>query len=247
MNAIRISMPAEPPSGSRADDPPAGTIRVLLAVSEPLGNGSVGSLLEAHDGIDVVGAAATDAATIALARRSRPDVVLIDSASGLHVLATARRLLAEPDLARTQVLLFGRFEREEDVLAALRSGIGGLVDRDAEPDEIVRAVRMSASGAAFVIPGQRRGFPLRLAPTREARQRLASITAEEREAVTQAARGQHDVEIARQLAIGVTTVRSRLSSAMRKVGARDRSALVVAAYETGLVEPEPTRVDHHKE
>jgi DNA-binding NarL/FixJ family response regulator len=144
MNAMRISMPAEPPSGSRADDSPAGAIRVLLAVSAPLSNGSLGNLLDAHDGIDVVGAAATEAATITLALWSRPDVILIDSANGLQVLATARRLFAEPDLARTQVLLFGRLEREEDVLAALRSGIGGLVDRDAEPDEIVRAVRMSA-------------------------------------------------------------------------------------------------------
>jgi DNA-binding NarL/FixJ family response regulator len=240
-------MPAEPQSGSCPADRPAGAIRVLLAVSEPLSNGSVGSLLESHDGIDVVGAAATDAATIRLARRTRPDVVLIESANGLHVLATARRLLAEPDLGRTQVLLFGRFQREEDVLAALRSGIGGLVDRDAEPDEILRAVRMSASGAAFIIPRQRRGFPLRLAPSPEARRRLASITPEERDAVSLAARGQHDVEIARQLAIGVTTVRSRLSSAMRKLGARDRSALVVAAYETGLVEPEPNRTYPHEE
>lgn len=228
-------------------EPPAGAIRVLLAVSEPLGNGSVGNLLEAHDGIDVVGAAATDAATIRLARRTRPDVVLIESANGLRVLATARRLVAEPELARTQVLLFGRFERDEDVLAALRSGIGGLVDRDAAPDEVLRAVRMSASGAAFVIPGPGRGSALRLLPSREARRRLASVTAEERDAVALAARGQHDVEIAGQLGIGVTTVRSRLSSAMRKLGARDRPALVVTAYETGLVAAKPTKTDPHEE
>jgi DNA-binding NarL/FixJ family response regulator len=153
-------MPAEPPSGA---------VRVLLAVSEPLGNGRLGNLLEAHDGIDVVGAAATDAATIRLARRTRPDVVLIESANGLHVVATARRLLAEPDLARTQVLLFGRFERDEDVHAALRSGIGGLVDRDAAPADVLRAVRMSASGATFVIPGPRRRFASRLVEPRPTR------------------------------------------------------------------------------
>jgi DNA-binding NarL/FixJ family response regulator len=105
------------------------------------------------EGVDVVGAAATDAETIRLARRTRPHVVLLDSANGLHVLATARRLLADPDCAGIQVLLFGRFEREADVLGALRSGVGGLVDKHAAPDELLRAVRMSAGGAAFVFPG----------------------------------------------------------------------------------------------
>src|SRR5688500_6541611 len=98
------SMFAEPPSG--AGDR-TGAIRVLLA-----GPGAAmrGSLLAFRDGIEVVGAAATDADTIRLARRTRPDVVLIDSANGMHVLATARRLLAEAGLARIQVLLLGRFE-----------------------------------------------------------------------------------------------------------------------------------------
>jgi DNA-binding NarL/FixJ family response regulator len=157
------SMSAEPRSSVRDGDP-AGAIRVLLA-----GPGAAmrGSLLAFRDGIEVVGAAATDADTIRLARRTHPDVVLIDSANGMHVLATARRLLAEPDLGRVQVLLLGRFEREEDVLGALRSGIGGLVDKNAAPDEILRAVRMSASGAAFILPGRQRPSALRLAPSRD--------------------------------------------------------------------------------
>jgi DNA-binding NarL/FixJ family response regulator len=233
---------AEPQSGV-GDGNRAGTIRVLLA-----GPGAAmrGSLLAFRDGIEVVGAAATDADTIRLARRTHPDVVLLDSANGMHVLATARRLLAVPNLGRIQVLLLGRFEREEDVLAALRSGIGGLVDKDAAPDEVLRAVRMSASGAAFILPGRRRPSALRLAPSRVVRERLASITAAEHDAIALAARGREDHEIAAQLAIGVGTVRSRLSSAMRKLGARDRSALI-AAYETWLVQPPIPRPDPHEE
>jgi DNA-binding NarL/FixJ family response regulator len=150
------TMPAKPSSSFRDDDR-SGAVRLLLAASDAVTRGPVGLLLRAHDGIEVVGAAATDAETLRLARRTRPDVVLIESANGLHVLATARRLLAERDLAGTEVLLFGRFDRDEEVLAALRSGIGGLVDKNATPEELLRAVRMSASGAAFVIPRNRLG------------------------------------------------------------------------------------------
>jgi DNA-binding NarL/FixJ family response regulator len=223
-------------------DPPAAPVRVLLAGAWAVMRGS---LLGGHDGIELVGAAATDADTIRLARRTRPDVVLIDSTNGLHVLATARRLLSEPHHA--EVILLGRFEREGDVLAALHSGIGGLVDKDAAPDELARAVRMSAGGAAFIIPSKQRGSAPRLAPSRRARERLASITAGERDAVALAVRGQRDEAIADQLAIGVPTVRSRLSSAMRKLAARDRSALVIAAYEAGLLEPPSRRPDPHEE
>jgi DNA-binding NarL/FixJ family response regulator len=223
-------------------DPPADAIRLLLAGAWAVMRGS---LLGGREGIELVGAAATDADTIRLARRTRPDVVLIDSTNGLHVLATARRLLAEPDHA--EVILLGRFEREGDVLAALHSGIGGLVDKDAEPDELARAVRMSAGGAAFILPAKQRGFSPRLAPSRRTRERVTSITAGERDAVALAVRGHRDEAIAAQLAISVPTVRSRLSSAMRKLGARDRSALVIAAYEAGLLQPPSLRPDPNEE
>jgi DNA-binding NarL/FixJ family response regulator len=128
------------------------TVRVLLAGGAPLMRANLSAVLGTGTGIAVVGEAATDDETIALARQLRPDVVLIDNADGLHVFSTTRRLLGDPELPGIQVLMLGRFEREEDVLAAMRSGIAGLIDRDAPPYELVRAVRLTASGAAFVVP-----------------------------------------------------------------------------------------------
>jgi DNA-binding NarL/FixJ family response regulator len=171
-------MPAKPPASFR-DREEAATVRVLLAGPEAMTRGSVARLLGVAHGVEVVGAAATDADTIRLARGTRPDVVLLDSANGLHVLATARRLRAEGDEAPIQVLLFGRHEREVDVLAALRSGIGGLVDKDSTPDELLRAVRMAAGGGMFVIAGKRQRPVERLDPSHLLRESLESISAAE--------------------------------------------------------------------
>jgi DNA-binding NarL/FixJ family response regulator len=135
----------------RGDRYPAHTVRVLLAGGEPLMRSSLAAVLGTGTGILIVAEAATDDETLALARRVTPDVVLIDGGNGMHVLGTARRLLADPALLRTRIVMLGRVEREDDVLAALRSGIGGLVDRDAPPYELVQAVRTSAAGAAFVV------------------------------------------------------------------------------------------------
>jgi DNA-binding NarL/FixJ family response regulator len=135
----------------RACDHGAQTARVLIAGGEPLMRASLKAVLSTGTGIFVVAEAATEDETFALARLRTPDVVLIDGANGLHVLATARRLLTDPALVRTRVVMLGRVEREEDVLAAMRSGIGGLVDRDAPPYELVQAVRTAAAGAAFVV------------------------------------------------------------------------------------------------
>jgi DNA-binding NarL/FixJ family response regulator len=126
-------------------------IRVLVAGGEALMRANLTAVLGSGPGIVVVGEAASDDETVALARQTTPDVVLIDGADGLHVLGTARRLLADPELAGARVVMLGRVEREDNVLAALRTGIGGLVDRDAPPYELVQAVRTSAGGAAFVV------------------------------------------------------------------------------------------------
>lgn len=139
-------MPAEPPrKGGDA------VVRVLLAGSASMRD-RVRTELRVDGGIIVVGEAGTDAELLAVARRERPQVVVIDTANGVHPLATARRLLADPQLTATEVLMYGHFDREEYVLSAWRAGIGGLVARNVSPAELVRAVRMSASGAAFVLP-----------------------------------------------------------------------------------------------
>jgi DNA-binding NarL/FixJ family response regulator len=126
-------------------------VRVMVAGGEPLMRASLIAVLGSSTGVVVVGETGGDDEAIELARRTMPRVVLLDGGNGLHVLVTARRLLAHPELAHTRVVMLGRVKREEDVLAALRSGIGGLVDRDAPPYELVQAVRTAADGAAFVV------------------------------------------------------------------------------------------------
>jgi len=155
--------PHDPPKRVqiRSDGPRPGVIRVLLAGGEALMRANLSAVLGTGTGMAVVGEATTDDETLSLARRTRPDVVLIDDADGLHVLSTTRRLLADPELAGVQVLMLGRFERQEDVLAAMRSGIAGLIDRDAPPYELVRAVLLTASGAAFVVPSTLRRYMTR--------------------------------------------------------------------------------------
>ena len=148
----------------RADGARPGVIRVFVAGGEALMRASVSAVLGTGNGIVVVGEAATDEEVIARARETRPDVILIDGADGLHVLSTSRRLLAYPELAGVQVLMLGRFEREEDVLAALRGGIAGLIDRDAPPYELVRAVLVSAGGHMIVLPSSMRRLGGRLEP-----------------------------------------------------------------------------------
>jgi len=139
-------MPAERPRSDRG-----AVIRVVLAGAPPMRE-HVRAELSVDAGIIVVGESGTDAETIAVTRRERPQVVVMDTANGVHPLVTARRLLADPQLTATELLMYGHFEREEYVLSAWRAGIGGLVARNVSPTDLVRAVRMSAGGAAFVMP-----------------------------------------------------------------------------------------------
>jgi DNA-binding NarL/FixJ family response regulator len=215
-----------------------GAIRVLLAGGEPLMRASVAAVLGTGTGTVVVGEAATDDEAIAVAHRTRPDVVLIDGADGLHVLTTTRRLLADAELAGIQVLIFGRFEREEEVLAALRIGVGGLVDRDVPPYELVRAVQMAANGAAFVLLSTRRRLLGQVEPSRMARERLASITDREREVVGLVASGLTDPQIAERLGISTSTAKTHLSRALWKLRAPSRAALVAIAREAGITDTE---------
>ena len=139
-------MPARAPRGESG-----AVVRVLLSGSLPMRERVRGEL-STDARIVVVAEAGSDVETIAAARRERPEVVLIDSANGVHPLVTARRLLSDRQLTSTELLMYGYFEREEYVLSAWRAGIGGIVAPNVTAADLVRAVRLSASGAAFVMP-----------------------------------------------------------------------------------------------
>ena len=217
-------------------------IRVAIADDQALVRGGLRSLVEQEDDLVVVGEAADGEQAIALARREKPDVVLMDIRMPvLDGLEATRRIAADPALEDVRVLVLTTFEIDEYVFEALRAGAGGFVVKDAEPSELLRAIRVVAGGDALLSPSVTRrivetfaGSP---APTGPPAAALAELTDREREVVALVGAGLSNDEIAGRLVISSATARTHVSRSMIKVAARDRAQLVVFAYEAGLVTP----------
>jgi DNA-binding NarL/FixJ family response regulator len=216
-------------------------IRVLLADDQPLVRAGFHALLGRAADIEVVGEAADGVEALELARRTRPDVVLMDvRMPRLDGLAATARLCADPQLAGTRVIVVTTFELDEYVHNALRAGASGFLLKDVEPDELRRAVRIVAAGEALLAPSVTRRliaeFTRRARPAdAEQRERLALLTEREREVVALVGRGLSNEELAAHLFISPATAKTHVSHAMTKLTARDRAQLVVFAYESGLV------------
>jgi DNA-binding NarL/FixJ family response regulator len=159
----------------------------------------------------------------------------------LDGLAATRRIVADPDLSMVKVVVLTTFELDEYVFEALRAGAAGFLLKAAEPQEIVRAVRVVAAGDSLLSPSVTRRvvetFVRSVAPRSPAASGLAELTDREREIVALAGTGLSNAEIAERLVISPATARTHVSRAMLKLGARDRAQLVVFAYEAGLVRP----------
>ena len=227
---------------------PAPAIRVLLAHPETLIRASLRALLEQHADITVTGEAADGPQAVQLARRGRPDVVLIDvRLPGLDPLEVTRQILAQAPLGDTRVLMIGPAECEENLFGALRAGASGLLASDTEPAELVRGVRVLARGAALLSPGATRRLIEEFAagPDRQCRTptELEELTLREREVLTLVALGLGNDAIAGRLVVTTATVRTHITRTMCKLHAHDRAKLVAIAYESGLVQPRRVRVD----
>jgi DNA-binding NarL/FixJ family response regulator len=175
-------------------------------------------------------------------QQCRPDVVLIDAdLPGVDPIEATRQILADAELSDVRVMILGTFESDDQVFGALRAGATGLLPKDAEPAELLRAVRLLARGEAILAPTVtgRVIAELRSMPTRDrpAPQQLEELTAREREVMSLVAEGLTNHEIAERLVVSPATARTHVSRAMVKLHARDRAQLVVLAYETGLVPP----------
>ena len=225
-----------------ASERPAPAIGVLLAHAEPLVRAGIRALLEQQHDIIVTHEAATGEDAVALASRTRPDVVLIDlSLPGLDGMDAVRRILADPDPGQPRVLALSRSDRDDEGLAALRAGASGLLLDDIDPPELVRAVRVVAGGEALLSPSVTRRLIEELAaqpdagPGRPAR--FDELTAREREVATLVAMGMTNQEIAERLVVSPATAKTHVSRAMGKVHAHDRAKLVALAYQAGLVAP----------
>ena len=217
-------------------------IRVALVDDQQLIRAGLRVLLELEDDIEVVGEATNGEDALAVARATRPDVVVMDIRMPvMDGLEATRRMVTDPDLATVRILVVTTFEVDEYVFESLRAGASGFIAKDAEPVELVRAVRVIAEGASLLSPNATRSLITQFArqPVRRAAEPGAMdvLTEREREVVALVARGMSNEEIGAELFISVATARTHVGRAMTKLHARDRAQLVVAAYESGLVAP----------
>ncbi|MGW3267112.1 response regulator [Streptomyces sp. NPDC001056] len=214
-------------------------VTVLLVDDEPLVRTGLRAVLEAQPDIEVVGEAADGAAVIPLVRRLRPDVVAMDVRmpllDGIEATRAVLRTVADPP----KILVVTTFEDDEYVYEALRAGADGFLLKRARPAEIVHAVRLVAEGESLLFPASVRRLAERYGDGRPARAVLerARLTEREAEVLRLMARGLSNAEIADRLVVGTETVKSHVSAVLAKLGARDRTQAVIAAYESGFVEP----------
>jgi DNA-binding NarL/FixJ family response regulator len=217
-------------------------IDVLLADDQALVRAGFRLLLETEDDIRVVGEARDGREAVALARRHRPGVILMDiRMPDVDGLAATREIAAAPDLNGVKVLILTTFETDEYVFEALRAGASGFVVKDTEPAELVQAVRVVARGDALLSPQVTRRliaeFVAQPARDRAIPAELDELTEREREVMALVGRGLSNDEIAARLVVSPATARTHVGRAMMKLQAHDRAQLVVLAYETGLVLP----------
>ncbi|MFJ1549285.1 response regulator [Streptomyces sp. NPDC088246] len=213
-------------------------VTVLLVDDEPLVRAGLRAVLEAQPDIEVVGEAGDGAAVIPLLHQLRPDVVAMDVRmplmDGIEATRVVLRTVPEPP----KILVVTTFENDEYVYEALRAGADGFLLKRARPAEIVHAVRLVAEGESLLFPAAVRQLAAEYGTSkaREAMDR-ASLTEREAAVLRLMARGLSNAEIAAKLVVGVETVKTHVSSVLAKLGARDRTQAVIAAYESGFVAP----------
>jgi DNA-binding NarL/FixJ family response regulator len=217
----------------------APAVRVLIANGEALVRAGYRALLESGARIRVVGEAGTGDEAVAEAFRLRPDVVLLDATlPGLNCVEATGRMLADPGIA---VMLLTATEQDERVFAALRAGARGLVLKDTEPADLLRAIEVVADGDALLSPSLARRLIAELAsvpdPQLPSSDLIDELTPREREVVALVARGLSNPDIAEQLVISPATSKTHVSRAMLKLGVHDRAQLVVFAFHAGLAVP----------
>ena len=219
----------------------AGMIRVLLADDQALIRMGFRMVLDAEADIEVMGEAADGAAAITQAEALNPDVVLMDirmpGVNGIEATAEITRTLD------TKVLILTTFDLDEYAFGGLRAGASGFLLKDTRPAELIEAIRTVASGEAVVSPRITRRMlemfagqlPSGTATSGQVDPRIASLTPRETEILRLVARGMSNAEIAAELVVSATTVKTHVGSVLAKLGVRDRVQAVVVAYETGLV------------
>jgi DNA-binding NarL/FixJ family response regulator/class 3 adenylate cyclase len=225
------------------DRPPAEPcIRVLIADDQALVRTGFRMILEAEKDIEVVGDASDGAEALAEARRTRPDVVLMDvRMPELDGIEATRRLLAD-ESAPSKVVMLTTFDMDEYVYEALRAGASGFLLKDVPPEQLVVGIRSVASGDALLAPSVTKRVVEEFVrrPPESARKpppELDELTERELEVLKLIARGLSNAEIAKELFVSDATVKTHVARVLMKLGLRDRVQAVVFAYENAVVQP----------
>jgi DNA-binding NarL/FixJ family response regulator len=214
------------------------SIRVLICDDQALVRGGFRAILDARREIEVVGEAENGAQAVALAQRRQPDVILMDIRMPvLDGVEATRKLVGDGSPAR--IIVLTTFDLDEYVHAAIRAGASGFLLKDVTPAKLVEAIGIVAQGDALLAPSVTRRLLDRFATTLPVADRssvaLAELTSREVEVLRLLAGGLSNAEIAVELVVSEATVKTHISSVLRKLGLRDRVQAVIVAYETGLV------------
>ena len=216
-------------------------IRVLVADDQAAVRGGFAALIDAQDDMQVIGEAADGREAVDLARRVFPHVVLMDvRMPRLDGLEATRIICSDPHLEATRVLVLTTFDLDEYVYGALRAGASGFLLKETRPLDLLRAIEIVAAGEALLAPSITRRLIAEFAARRDPAvppPALAELTDREREITQLVAEGLTNSEIAGRLVISPLTAKTHVSNVLRKLGCRDRAALVALAYESGLVAP----------
>ena len=222
------------------------TIRVLVADDQEIVRAGYTALLNTQPDITVVGSAANGAEAVRLCREEQPDVVLMDvRMPTMDGIEATRQLAAEHSGAGPRVLVLTTFDLDQHVYDALNAGASGFLLKDVTAERLFDAVRVIAAGEALLAPTVTRRLISEFARLRPRQPQqpdlLRMLTPRETEVLRLVAEGLSNLEIAERLVVSDETIKTHVSRILAKLGLRDRAQAVVAAYETGLVEPRSAR------